>query len=117
VPREFAPLFSLANFFIGGYFLLIYVVPVTTFRQQAVPDRLLGRVMSINRTLTWGFGATFGYIVGGLLGNAFGRPNALIVGAVLQTVIPLGIFGFARIWRYPTIESAARFDNERAAVA
>lgn len=117
VPREFAPLFSLANFFIGGFFLLIYVVPVTTFRQQAVPDRLLGRVMSINRTLTWGFGATFGFLLGGVLGNAFGRPTALIVGAVLQTVIPLVIFGFARIWRYPTIESAARFDNERAAAA
>jgi MFS family permease len=117
VPRELAPLFSLANFFIGGFFLLIYVVPVTTFRQQAVPDRLLGRIMSINRTLTWGFGATFGYLLGGVLGNAFGRPTALIVGAVLQTVIPLVIFGFARIWRYPTIESAARFDNERAAAA
>ena len=117
VPREFAPLFSIANFFIGGYFLLIYVVPVTTFRQQAVPDRLLGRVMSINRTLTWGFGATFGYLLGGVLGNAFGRPNALIVGAVLQTVIPLVIFGFARIWRYPTIESAAKFDNRAAAAA
>ena len=117
VPRELAPLFSLANFFIGGFFLLIYVVPVTTFRQQAVPDRLLGRVMSINRTLTWGFGATFGYLLGGLLGNAFGRPTALIVGAVLQTVIPLVIFGFARIWRYPTIESAAKFDNRAAAAA
>ena len=117
VPREFAPLFSIANFFIGGYFLLIYVVPVTTFRQQAVPDRLLGRVMSINRTLTWGFGATFGYLLGGVLGNAFGRPNALIVGAVLQTLVPLVIFGFARIWRYPTIESAAKFDNRAAAAA
>ena len=117
VPREFAPLFSLANFFIGGFFLLIYVVPVTTFRQQAVPDRLLGRVMSINRTLTWGFGATFGYLLGGVLGNAFGRPTALIVGAVLQTLVPLVIFGFARIWRYPTIESAANFDNRAAAAA
>ena len=117
VPRDLAPFVAWANFFIGGYFLLIYVVPVTTYRQQAVPDRLLGRVMSINRTLTWGLGATFGYVLGGLLGNAFGRPNALIVGAVLQTVIPLVIFGFARIWRYPTIEAAAKFDNERAAAA
>jgi MFS family permease len=117
VPRELAPLFVLANFFIGGFFLLIYVVPVTTYRQQAVPDRLLGRVMSINRTLTWGFGATFGFLLGGLLGNAFGRPTALIVGAVLQTLVPLVIFGFARIWRYPTIKAAARFDTERAAAA
>jgi MFS family permease len=117
VPRDLAPFVAWANFFIGGYFLLIYVVPVTTYRQQAVPDRLLGRVMSINRTLTWGFGATFGYVLGGLLGNAFGRPNALIVGAVLQTVVPLVIFGFARIWRYPTIESAANFDNRAAASA
>jgi MFS family permease len=117
VPRELAPLFSIANFFIGGYLLLIYIVPVTTFRQQAVPDRLLGRVMAINRTLVWGLGATFGFLLGGVLGNAFGRPAALIVGAVLQTVIPLVIFGFARIWRYPTIESAAKFDNRAAAAA
>jgi len=117
VPRELAPLFSIANFFIGGYFLLIYIVPVTTFRQQAVPDRLLGRVMAINRTLVWGLGANFGFLLGGVLGNAFGRPAALIVGAVLQTVIPLVIFGFARIWRYPTIESAAKFDNRAAAAA
>jgi MFS family permease len=117
VPREIAPLFVLANFFIGGFFLLIYVVPVTTYRQQAVPDRLLGRMMSINRTLAWGFGATLGFLLGGILGNAFGRPNALIVGAVLQTAIPLVIFGFARIWRYPTIESAANFDNRAAASA
>jgi MFS family permease len=117
VPREIAPLFVLANFFIGGFFLLIYVVPVTTYRQQAVPDRLLGRMMSINRTLAWGFGATLGFLLGGILGNAFGRPTALIVGAVLQTAIPLVIFGFARIWRYPTIESAANFDNRAAASA
>uniref|UniRef100_UPI00404A200C MFS transporter n=1 Tax=Candidatus Limnocylindrus sp. TaxID=2802978 RepID=UPI00404A200C len=117
VPREIAPLIVLANFFIGGFFLLIYVVPVTTYRQQAVPDRLLGRMMSINRTLAWGFGATLGFLLGGILGNAFGRPTALIVGAVLQTAIPLVIFGFARIWRYPTIESAANFDNRAAASA
>jgi MFS family permease len=117
VPREIAPLFVLANFFIGGFFLPIYVVPVTTYRQQAVPDRLLGRMMSINRTLAWGFGATLGFLLGGILGNAFGRPTALIVGAVLQTAIPLVIFGFARIWRYPTIESAANFDNRAAASA
>uniref|UniRef100_UPI004049C625 MFS transporter n=1 Tax=Candidatus Limnocylindrus sp. TaxID=2802978 RepID=UPI004049C625 len=117
VPREIAPLIVLANFFIGGFFLLIYVVPVTTYRQQAVPDRLLGRMMSINRTLAWGFGATLGFLLGGILGNAFGRPTALIVGAVLQTAIPLVIFGFARIWRDPTIESAANFDNRAAASA
>jgi MFS family permease len=117
VPQELAPLLVLSNFFIGGYFLLIYVVPVTTFRQQAVPDRLLGRIMSINRTLTWGFGATFGFLLGGVLGNAFGRPTALLVGAVLQTVIPLMIFGFARIWRYPSIAAAAQFDQRAARAA
>jgi hypothetical protein len=73
--------------------------------------------MSINRTLAWGFGATLGYVLGGLLGNAFGRPNTLLFGAVLQTLIPIVIFGYARIWRYPTIESAANFDNRAAASA
>jgi hypothetical protein len=32
-------------------------------------------------------------------------------------VIPIVIFGYARIWRYPTIESAAKFDNRAAAAA
>jgi hypothetical protein len=36
---------------------------------------------------------------------------------VLQTVIPIVIFGYARIWRYPTIESAANYDNRAAAAA
>jgi MFS family permease len=117
VPRDLAPLLVLSNFFIGGFFLLVYVVPVTTFRQQAVPDRLLGRIMSINRTLTWGFGATLGFLLGGVWGNAFGRPTTLLIGAVLQTVVPLLMFGLARIWRYPSITAAAQFDQVAARAA
>ena len=91
--------------------------PVAWTNARGDSTVILEHILQDDIGLTWGFGATFGYVLGGVLGNAFGRPNALIVGAVLQTVIPLVIFGFARIWRYPTIESAANFDNRAAAAA
>ena len=117
VAPEFAAPLVLANFFFGGFFLLLYVVPITTFRQLAVPDRVLGRVMSVNRALTWGLGATLGYAFGGVLANATDRPTALIIGGALQLFVPLVIFGRARIWRWRTIEESAAADERAAAAA
>ncbi|MEY4388830.1 MAG: hypothetical protein RLZZ432_549 [Chloroflexota bacterium] len=104
-----------ANFFLGGLFLMLYVVPVSAFRQTAVPDRLLGRIMSVSRVLTWGIGATLGYALGGVIGNLAGRPAALLVSAVMQTLVPLALFGAARTWRWRTVEEAAAADRADAA--
>ena len=105
----------LANFFLGGVFLMIYVVPVSTFRQLVIPDRLLGRVMGVNRMATWGAGATVGFAAGGVIATATDRPTALIIGAVMQTLVPLAMFGGARIWRHRTIAAAVASDTRAAA--
>ena len=105
----------LANFFLGGLFLMIYVVPVSTFRQLVIPDRLLGRVMGVNRMATWGAGATVGFAAGGVIATATDRPTALIIGAVMQTLVPLAMFGGARIWRHRTIAAAVASDTRAAA--
>lgn len=107
--------FVLANFFLGGLFLMIYVVPVTTFRQLVIPDRLLGRVMGVNRVVTWGAGATFGFAIGGVIASATDRPTALVIGAIMQTLVPLVMFGGARIWKHRTIAAAVRSDTRAAA--
>ena len=104
----------IANFFLGGLFLMTYVVPVSTFRQLVIPDRLLGRVMGVNRVVTWGAGATFGFAIGGVIANATNRPTALIIGAIMQTLVPLAMFGGARIWKHRTIAAAVASDTRSA---
>ena len=77
------------NYFIGGFLLLLYVVPATAFRQQVVPDRLLGRVMAVNRVATWGFGATFGFFIGGVIAVSQIMATNLIEG--MNSVHKLGV--------------------------
>ena len=115
VPREFAFPLVATNFFLGGFLLLLYVVPATAFRQQVVPDRLLGRVMSVNRVATWGFGATFGFFIGGVIAEATSRPVALLVSAVIQTTVPLLMFGFGSFRSIKSIEEAVALDNKKHA--
>jgi MFS family permease len=115
VPREFAFPLVATNFFLGGFLLLLYVVPATAFRQQVVPDRLLGRVMSVNRVATWGFGATFGFFIGGVIAEATSRPIALLVSATIQTLVPLIMFGFGSFRSIKSIEEAVALDNKKHA--
>jgi len=88
---------------------------VSTFRQLVIPDRLLGRGMGVNRMATWGAGATVGFAAGGVIATATDRPTALIIGAVMQTLVPLAMFGGARIWRHRTIAAAVASDTRAAA--
>ena len=116
-PVELRVPLVVANYFLGGLFLMTYVVSVTTFRQLVIPDRLLGRVMGVNRVLTWGAGATFGFAIGGVIANATSRPTALIIGAIMQTLVPLAMFGGARIWKHRTIAAAVKSDTRASAHA
>ena len=102
------------NYFLGGFFMLLYVVPITSYRQLAVPDRLLGRVTAVTRVATWGFGATLGFAVGGVIADATSRPLALLVAATLQTVVPIAIFGSRRFRSLQSIEQAVALDAKRA---
>ena len=98
----------------SGFFMLLYVVPITSYRQLAVPDRLLGRVTAVTRVATWGTGATLGYALGGVIAEATSRPVALVVAAVLQTVVPIAIFGARRFRTLRSIEAAVALDARRA---
>jgi MFS family permease len=114
-PRAFAfPLVAI-NYFFGGFLLLLYIVPATAFRQQVVPDRLLGRVMAVNRVATWGFGATLGFVLGGIIAEATSRPVALLVSAALQITAPLIMFGFGSFRSLRTIKEAVALDNRKHA--
>ena len=114
VPSAWAfPVVAL-NYFLGGFFMLLYVVPITSYRQLAVPDRLLGRVTAVTRVATWGFGATLGFAVGGVIADATSRPLALLVAATLQTVVPIAIFGSRRFRSLQSIEQAVALDAKRA---
>ena len=114
VPSDWAFPIVAINYFFGGLFMLLYVVPITSYRQLAVPDRLLGRVTAVTRVATWGFGATFGYAIGGVIAEATNRPVALLVAAVLQTAVPIAIFGTKRFRSLRSIEQAVRLDAKRA---
>jgi MFS family permease len=114
-PRAFAfPLVAI-NYFFGGFLLLLYIVPATAFRQQVVPDRLLGRVMAVNRVATWGFGATLGFVLGGIIAEATSRPVALLVSSALQITAPLIMFGFGSFRSLRTIKEAVALDNRKHA--
>ncbi|MBM7769838.1 MFS family permease [Actinokineospora baliensis] len=51
-----------------------------TYRQQITPDRLQGRCNATIRSFNWGM-ITIGAPVGGIIGDAFSLPVALVVGA------------------------------------
>jgi len=114
VSRDLAfPVVAL-NYFLGGFMMLLYVVPITSYRQLAVPDRLLGRVTAVTRVATWGIGATLGFALGGVIAEATNRPFALIVAAVLQTAVPIVIFGAKRFRTLRSIKGAVALDARRA---
>ncbi|PRY63364.1 putative MFS family arabinose efflux permease [Knoellia remsis] len=64
-------------------FLHVLVISATvTYRMQIVPDRLLSRVSTASRTISWGGGATIGVLVSGQVASRWGVPAALLVVAV-----------------------------------
>ena len=69
---------------------------------------------AVTRVATWGIGATLGYAVGGVIAEATNRPVALIVAAVLQTAVPIAIFGAKRFRTLRSIEQAVALDARRA---
>lgn len=67
----------------------VWNVVTNSFRQSIVPDRLLGRVQSSHRVLSWG-AMPVGTILGGLLSDVFGlRAPFLVAGIVLCVLAAL----------------------------
>ena len=67
---------------------MAFNVVLESLRQQLVPDRLLGRVVSAFRL--FGYGAVpLGALLGGLLGRRFGLPAPFLVAGVAILVFTL----------------------------
>ncbi|MGW8530691.1 MULTISPECIES: MFS transporter [Nocardiopsidaceae] len=92
------PVVAGAYFFAGGL-VLGYGVAMTSVRQRVTPDRLLGRVNALMRTVTWGMSAV-GMALGGVLvsslssflsqADALRAPYALVSAVCLGVVVLFG---------------------------
>jgi MFS family permease len=90
------------SFFVIGYLALGFTTTITkivsgSYRQAAVPQQLLGRVVATYRTITWGPLPLAG-LFGGLLGELLGPRAALLVFAILLAATPLWLLKTG-IWR------------------
>lgn len=58
---------------------VLVIAATVTYRMQVIPERLLSRVSTASRTLSWGGGATFGVLLSGQVASRWGVPPALVV--------------------------------------
>lgn len=78
-----------------GFAGAVWNVVTTSIRQRLVPDRLLGRVNSAHRMLSWG-SIPLGALLGGLLARTFGLRAPFLFAAVALAALALGSRGMAR---------------------
>ncbi len=78
----------------GAAYMLV-VVNAITYRQQVTPDALMSRVNTTGRMLSFGLGAPFGALLGGVVANSAGPRAALVAGAGVLAV------GAAGAWFSP----------------
>jgi hypothetical protein len=92
------------RWWLGALFLVVWSIFYTlvaingvTYRQQATPDHLLGRVNTAGRMLAWGVGWTGGAVVAGALAPWLG------LGGTLFTVTSLAFAGVVVAWTSPLV--------------
>lgn len=73
--------------FAGG----VWNVLTNSLRQAVTPDRLLGRVQSAHRLLSWG-AIPFGTLLGGVAAGVFGLRAPFLVAAVMLCALAVGAF-------------------------
>lgn len=82
---------GLATEVVGGVVMAVFGVHNTTVCQQAVPNQLMGKVVSVRLFIIRG-AMPLGVLVGGLLSEIWGvRPLYLFIGTIICTVSLLGI--------------------------
>ena len=100
-------LFGVSTWFILSYILFaltgagdtVSTVIRGTLRQVLTPDRLRGRMVSVNMVFFMG-GPQLGELEAGLVAAAFGVPMALITGGIGTVLVTLFI-----AWRYPRLRN------------
>ena len=83
-----------------------FAVQAMTALQTVAPDRLRGRVMSV-QVLFFDGSLPLGYLLMGWLSTLFGAPRALLVGALLSLVV----VGAGWIWRHPAEKDLAASEH------
>jgi MFS family permease len=78
---------AVAVSFSGG----LWTVVTNSLRQSLVPDRLMGRVQSAHRLLSWG-SIPVGTLFGGAIAQAFGLRAPFLVAAGVLLVLAIGAF-------------------------
>jgi MFS family permease len=73
--------------FAGG----VWNVLTNSLRQAVTPDRLLGRVQSAHRLLSWG-AIPFGTLLGGVAGRLFGLRAPFLIAAIMLCGLAIGAF-------------------------
>jgi len=74
---------------LGGEFWNVVAV---SYRQNATPDRLLGRVMSAYRFIAYG-SFPLGALLGGWLAAIFGLPSTFVLGSALMAALLVFMLG------------------------
>jgi MFS family permease len=85
VPLVAAMMVAVA--FAGG----VWNVLTNSLRQAVTPDRLLGRVQSAHRLLSWG-AIPFGTLLGGVAASVFGLRAPFLIAALMLCVLAAGAF-------------------------
>ncbi|MFN2588841.1 MAG: MFS transporter [Actinomycetota bacterium] len=73
--------------FAGG----VWNVLTNSLRQAVTPDRLLGRVQSAHRLLSWG-AIPFGTLLGGAAASVFGLRSPFLIAALMLCGLAIGAF-------------------------
>ena len=73
--------------FAGG----VWNVLTNSLRQAVTPDRLLGRVQSAHRLLSWG-AVPFGTLLGGVTAHAYGLRAPFLIAAFMLCAVAVGAF-------------------------
>lgn len=95
-----------ASVFIAGMGASIWVILVSSIRQQIVPSDLLGRVYSASRFVSWGIGP-LGAAIAGLVAEIWGIRTMFAIGA-LASILTLLLF--LNVIPSPTLQ---RFDDAK----
>jgi Na+/melibiose symporter-like transporter len=78
---------------LGGLCVVTFNVILESLRQQLIPDRLLGRVISAFRLFSYG-AVPLGALLGGVLARGFGLPAPFLVAGVAIPLVTLLILPF-----------------------
>ena len=86
---------------VWGLAYQLVLITSLTYRMQATPEHLLGRVNTAGRMLSWGLGWTLGSVAGGALAAGTAVRPAMV------TLVCVGVLAAAFAWLSPLRRIAA----------